>query len=129
VGWLQRQAAAVAPCGLARGARAPGRRTAPYRGSERPSYPRAPPYSLPTPPGAGAGAGFARAAGRAGRENTSKYTHEPPSGLIPSLCKLPHSRRAISWYVFVALVLVVTIGAALLIAMWLEHRNPPPPDS
>jgi hypothetical protein len=31
-----------------------------------------------------------------------------------------------SWYVFVALMLVVAIGAAILIAMWLERRNPPP---
>jgi hypothetical protein len=58
---------------------------------------------------------------------TSAITpYEPPSGLIPSLSKFPHSPRAMSWYVFVALVLVVAIGAAILIAMWLEHRNPPP---
>jgi predicted outer membrane lipoprotein len=31
-----------------------------------------------------------------------------------------------SWYVFVTLVLVLVIGAAILVAMWLEHRNPPP---
>jgi predicted outer membrane lipoprotein len=31
-----------------------------------------------------------------------------------------------SWYVFVLLVLVFAIGAAILIAMWLEHRNRPP---
>ena len=67
-----------------------------------------------------------RVAGFAGSEKSSICTAEPPTGLIPSLSKFPHSRRTMSWYAFVALVLVVAIGAALLIAMWLEHRNRPP---
>jgi hypothetical protein len=71
VGWLPRQAAAVAPCGLGRGRGRQGDRTAPYRGSERPSYPHAPPHSLPTPPGARFGVGFPRAGPRAGAGNIS----------------------------------------------------------
>jgi len=31
-----------------------------------------------------------------------------------------------SWYVFIPLVVVVMIAAAILIALWLEHRKPPP---
>ena len=31
-----------------------------------------------------------------------------------------------SWYVFVPLVVVLVSGAAIVIALWLEHRKPPP---
>jgi hypothetical protein len=31
-----------------------------------------------------------------------------------------------SWYVLLPLVVVIMIGAAILIALWLEHRKPPP---
>jgi len=30
-----------------------------------------------------------------------------------------------AWYTFVALVLVVALGAVVLIALWLERRKPP----
>jgi hypothetical protein len=30
-----------------------------------------------------------------------------------------------AWYTFVALVVGFAVLAAILIAMWLEHRNPP----
>jgi hypothetical protein len=30
-----------------------------------------------------------------------------------------------SWYAFVAVVVLLAVIAALLVAMWLERRNPP----
>ena len=48
----------------------------------------------------------------------SAYRAVRPYRLITSLIKLRHS-----WYAFVPLVLVLAIGAAILVAMWLDRKG------
>jgi predicted outer membrane lipoprotein len=43
------------------------------------------------------------------------------SGFLYQLAITP----AMSWYIFVPLVVVLASATAILIAVWLEHRNPP----